>query len=393
MHYFSCLTIGSELLDGRIVDTNSRYLAKKLWSYGYRLNQILTCNDTIPEIVKALTYLKTFSNLVIITGGLGPTEDDLTREAVASFLNVSLKEDTDSLSKLKQFFANRGREMSPSNRKQALFPDGAVIIPNENGTAPGFLVANIAAFPGVPAELYPMIENKFIPLITQKGNSSYLNKATLRVFDIPESVLNEKIRNIDFSAETEIAFQVKYPEVIIQVVSANDVNLEILKIKEILPSDKIISDNETNGLAEVVIEHLSKSKQTLITYEKFTSGQLSFALLDSSSSINTKRLIKCCNIDNYTDLNTNNSESEVSLALSLKDRFRADIAIVLIYDIKNSTEQLHYFESFIIMSGETIKFQFQFKGDVNRCKLYSASKILDNLRRMMLRLHISEATL
>ena len=131
------LSIGNEILDGRILDTNSQFLFEQLNPIGFHPSLNVTCTDEISEIQRALDYLLESAHLVIVTGGLGPTEDDVTRDAIAEYVGESLELNEQILKKLQERFAARGIAFPETNRKQALLPKNSFIVPNEHGTAPG----------------------------------------------------------------------------------------------------------------------------------------------------------------------------------------------------------------------------------------------------------------
>ncbi|HMO13757.1 MAG TPA: molybdopterin-binding protein [Pirellulaceae bacterium] len=171
------ISIGDELVSGQRLDTNSRWLSGRLNDLGIRVLRHCTVGDTMQEIVAVLSLAKSRADLVVCTGGLGPTADDLTRQACSELARVKLMLDESSLVAIKSLFDARGRVMPDSNRIQAFFPDGAIILPNNNGTAPGFALtiaadsplvqrpSMVIALPGVPAELFEMWEQNARPLL------------------------------------------------------------------------------------------------------------------------------------------------------------------------------------------------------------------------------------
>ena len=138
MRSVSILATGSEILDGRVVDTNSNFVAKELSERGLKLKRILVVDDDMSELVQGLRELSTVSDFIITSGGLGPTSDDLTRDMVAAYFGAGLAEHPDAVAHLEQFFAKRGRVLDVQNLRQALLPIGAQMVPNLQGTAPGF---------------------------------------------------------------------------------------------------------------------------------------------------------------------------------------------------------------------------------------------------------------
>ena len=161
------LSTGDELTTGRIVDTNASWIADKLFEIGVELAVVLTVGDHHDRLVWAWRRALELADVVISTGGIGPTADDLTSEVVAEVVGVPLVEDAEQAARIRQLFAALGREMPANNLKQALLPRGAIVIPNALGTAPGYRLAHgakhLVVLPGVPREMRPMMEETVLP--------------------------------------------------------------------------------------------------------------------------------------------------------------------------------------------------------------------------------------
>ena len=199
MYGCSLIAVGDELLDGRVKDTNSDFIAESIDSLGLQVVLRVLVGDDPAHIKGALSLALGVSVVVIVTGGLGPTEDDLTREAVAEALGLPLRRDGGLEDGLRAFFASMGREMSPTNLKQADLIGGAVPIPARLGTAPGQWIEHagrvIVLVPGVPREMRDMIEHEVLPRL---GAHFSLRKSgerlTLLVAARPESELSEQVQ-------------------------------------------------------------------------------------------------------------------------------------------------------------------------------------------------------
>jgi len=195
----SLLAVGDELLDGRVSDTNSDFITGQFQIMGINIILRINVGDDIGHIGDALKIAMGISDVVVITGGLGPTEDDLTREAVAQTLGLPLRRDNLLEERLKEFFAAMGRVMSPTNLKQADLVEGAVPITARLGTAPGQWVEKdgclLIMVPGVPREMRDMISGDVVPLLAQHFSvrESITNK-TLLVAARPESELAEQVQ-------------------------------------------------------------------------------------------------------------------------------------------------------------------------------------------------------
>lgn len=276
----SVLTIGSEILDGRIQDTNAQYFAQKLSETGISLETILTCTDDIEEIVESLQFLQSRSNIVLVTGGLGPTTDDVTRDAIAKFFSVSLYEDTTALERLKEKFEQRQRAFNDENIRQALFPKGSTIIPNEVGTAEGFKISNekltVYSVPGVPQELYPMFAAVISPEIKRLVPDSQIHKTSLKIFGLPEAFIGKRVRELELSKEITVSYRASIPEVEVVLKSSNDSLLKSSREKVIqaIGNEFIFVENSEDSFPVTVSKLLLEKKITLSVAESCTGGML-----------------------------------------------------------------------------------------------------------------------
>jgi nicotinamide-nucleotide amidase len=217
------LCIGTELTRGELVDTNGPWLAAGLTDIGFEVVEKATVDDDPRRIVSAVKRLAGFSRVIVCTGGLGPTTDDLTSEAVAEALAVPTVRDEPSLDHIRRRLEKFGRAVSPSNAKQADFPRGAEILPNPIGTAPGFQVtlgeATLFFMPGVPREMKRMFEEQVIPRIRPLApNESF--QIRLRTFGLPESVVGERLGGVEeaFPGVT-IGYRAHFPEIEVKVLA------------------------------------------------------------------------------------------------------------------------------------------------------------------------------
>jgi len=200
------INTGSELMLGRVLNTHQQWLCRRLADAGYVVSRQVAVPDTGIEIQTAVRDALTRSDLVITTGGLGPTSDDLTRDLIASLLQRRLKEDPDVLARISQFFAIRNRSMPARTRVQAMIPEGAVVLANPNGTAPGLAIevtpnpfrpgggrSLIIMLPGPPRELHPMFANAVLPQLRKILPAEPFVCRTLRSTGVGESVVEEML--------------------------------------------------------------------------------------------------------------------------------------------------------------------------------------------------------
>ncbi len=195
------IAVGTELLLGQIVDTNSAYMAQQLTTIGLDLHFKSTVGDNMDRIKATLRNALNRSDFIITTGGIGPTLDDLTREAVAEVLGRELVFHPELFAQITDFFTRLGRTTSPNNRKQALIPAGAIPIENPVGTAPGFIAeANgkaIITVPGVPHEMRYFMEHSVLPYLREKlGIREVIVSRVLKLFGIGESMVDERLKDL-----------------------------------------------------------------------------------------------------------------------------------------------------------------------------------------------------
>jgi nicotinamide-nucleotide amidase len=220
------ISTGDELTTGRTVDTNANFIAEKLAAVGIDVTAMLVVGDYPERIAWAWRAALQQADLVISTGGLGPTADDLTTETVAGVVERPLLLNTEVASRIQQMFEAMGRVMPENNLQQARFPLGAVIIPNALGTAPGFRLEHDTAagrrhlivLPGVPREMKPMLEGEVLPWLQQaRGTTDVYLSHVFQTFGISESALDELVAGCVDPAEGRIAFRAAFPQISVRL--------------------------------------------------------------------------------------------------------------------------------------------------------------------------------
>ena len=193
------LSVGTELLMGQIANTDAQYLSRRLAELGIALYRHTVVGDNPARVKEALNEALSRSDIVITTGGLGPTEDDLTKEMVAEYFSLEMELDRPSLDAIEAFMTRIGHPMTENNRKQALFPVGALILPNACGTAPGCVVEQgdkaVAVLPGPPHEMKDMFDRQLAPWLA-KRSGAHIESRFLRVFGIGESRLETMLKDL-----------------------------------------------------------------------------------------------------------------------------------------------------------------------------------------------------
>lgn len=217
------LSIGTELTRGELVNGNAAWLSERLTSLGLEVTEQRTVDDDAPRIVEVLRGLGDRHRFVVVTGGLGPTSDDLTTAAAAEALGVRLFRDQASIEAIERRFATIGRSMTPSNAKQADFPEGATVLSNPIGTAPGFALtigrARFFFMPGVPAEMRRLYGDHVEPAIAPQVERRS-HQVRLRTFGMAESAIGEKLAAIEHEEKlVTIGYRATFPEIEVKVLA------------------------------------------------------------------------------------------------------------------------------------------------------------------------------
>lgn len=277
------ILVGTELLNGGMVDTNSLYIAEELNKYGIEIEFKITVRDFMNEILKSIDYARKNVDLVIMSGGLGPTIDDITKEAIAKYLNKPLIVEEDELKELQDKFKKAGINFININVKEVEKPEGAVSFKNDVGMAPAIYIDDIVAFPGVPRELYNMFP-KFISWYSKEKN---LLKDEIYIKDIltlglAESLLDEAIREFFTEDGIYYEFLVKDYGILIRLQSTESNKNKVAKIVEKI-YNKIgtyIFGEDDDRLEKLVVKMVSDLNMNISTAESCTGGMIASRLID-----------------------------------------------------------------------------------------------------------------
>lgn len=280
------LTTGDELLSGELTDTNTNAIAELLTRHGYRLRCSLSVPDQEKEISAALTYLVAHSQVVIVTGGLGSTRDDLTARAAAKALRQPLVINDEALTMVHDWFRQRNRAMEPNNERQALLPQTARPLPNPYGTAPGFHLSyqncDLFFLPGVPVEMKAMCEQSVLPLLQQKFPSVLpLRQRLYKIFGLAEPRIDSLIPYHELPEGVDVAFALDYPLVLLKLKTRGDNpdrlldQAEMLIIREL---GDVIMARDDEAPAANIGKLLTRAELTLALAESCTGGLLASLL-------------------------------------------------------------------------------------------------------------------
>jgi len=290
------ITIGDEILIGQIVDTNSAWIAEQFNRNGIEIYQITSVHDDKEHILEALKKAEEKTDLVILTGGLGPTKDDITKKVLCEYFNTKLVFHEPTFEHIKQRFKNRNIDLNKLNRNQALVPESCTVIPNSAGTAPGMWFEKndtiFVSVPGVPFEMKNLVENEILPRLENNGKTKAIYHKTVLTQGLPESMLAQKIEKWEDALPENVKLAyLPNPTAVRLRLSAIGKEKTMLKKQvesEIEKLQKIIPDNifgyDTDTLAGVIGNLLKEKGKTLSVAESCTGGYISHLITSVSGS-------------------------------------------------------------------------------------------------------------
>ncbi len=282
------LLIGDELTSGRVADTNGSWLAAELASLGIQVTRLEVIRDRLGEIVEALQRAGAGSEIVLVTGGLGPTADDITRDAFAVLLGTELNEHGPSMKKIEDRYRERGIPMNSISRRQALFPRGATIVNNAEGTADSFWCEHSGAFfftfPGVPHEMRQIFREELKPLLCSKFPTLKVPaESAFRCFGLSESAIGTAIEGCSLDTRLDISYRALFPEVHLKFSSPHLTQEECDRAAQLaqvaIGPEHIISSDLSIGLSRIVLNLLRESGKTVSFAESCTGGLASSLLV------------------------------------------------------------------------------------------------------------------
>ena len=291
------ITIGDEILIGQTINTNAAFIGEKLSAFQVNVRKSSTVPDDEDEILKEFKLCLNENDLVVVTGGLGPTHDDITRTCIVKFFHTELIRNDEVLDDVKNFFKKRGRKLTKINEDQALVPKNAKIIRNEMGTAPGIWIEKddkiFVVMPGVPFEMKAMMNNYIIPGLQEKiiNKDSFVKRGNLLTTGIPESMLFERLGNLEeLLGGAKLAFLPRQFGVKLRV-TVNEINEETAtnKLSEIEQKirskvGRFIYSKQDEPLEFAVARMLFERGLTIAVAESCTGGLISNLLTNISGS-------------------------------------------------------------------------------------------------------------
>jgi nicotinamide-nucleotide amidase len=404
------IAVGSEMLGTSRLDTNSLEITKRLEEWGVVLRRKAVVGDDLADMVAELRFAAGRHDVLIVTGGLGPTEDDLTREAVAEAFGLAMEEDTEILRRLEARFAARGFEMPVTNRKQAQIFQGQETISNDRGTAPGFHLSfdwqgaarHMWIFPGVPHELMGMIESRLVPWLSSLGLDRRVWRV-VRVVGLPESTADERLKPF-YARHRDRPVTILASKGELQVhfyVHGNDDSAARLdemerEVRELL-GERVYGAGDVL-LEEVVGEILLQNGRTVATAESCTGGMLAKRITDVPGSsrwfkggvvaytADSKMFLVGVDPVHIQQAGEVSEEVARDLALGARRRFGSDFGIGITGiagpDGGSEDKPVGTVHVAVASDAEVVHHRFVFPGGRKLVRRLTTSMALDMLRRM-----------
>jgi nicotinamide-nucleotide amidase len=280
------ISIGDELLIGQVINTNASWMGVEFNQVGIKIHQITTISDDRNHILSALQEASRHADLILITGGLGPTRDDITKATLCEFFNTHLVFNPDVYKNIYKLFGTRRTRITELNRKQAEVPEACKLIENSNGTAPGMWFEKegkiYISMPGVPYEMKAMVKNSVIPMLLERFNPGAIVHKTIMTTGLPESLLAEKIETWEDNLPKNIrlAYLPQPGTVRLRLsgtgkdrkILEQTIEAEVEKLKKIIPEN--ISGFDDEQLNETIGKLLRRQNKTLSTAESCTGGYI-----------------------------------------------------------------------------------------------------------------------
>ena len=280
------ITIGDEILIGQIVDTNSAWMAKQLNLIGIKVKQITSVSDDEAHIMEALQLAEGRAEIILITGGLGPTKDDITKLTMAKYFGMGFRRDEETLKNVTSIFARLNRPMIETNIRQADVPDGCIVIQNKNGTAPCMWFDHngkiFVSMPGVPHEMMYLMDEEILPRLKASFKLPSIVHKTILTAGLGESFLAQQIAAIEdaLPAHIKLAYLPRLGQVRLRL-SASGSNAEALKAEVETYAQQIIAELKSYVMAEddvplekAILDFMSARNLTLSTAESCTGGYI-----------------------------------------------------------------------------------------------------------------------
>jgi nicotinamide-nucleotide amidase len=384
------LSIGSELIGGHLTDTNATFLAQELAAKGIELLHVVQVGDDLDRLTRTLATAVDEADLVICTGGIGPTDDDLTREAICALADESPRVDEVLVADIREFFAQRGLEMPERNAKQAWVIPCAEVLPNPVGTAPGWLAriddTMIVAMPGVPREMVRMWREQALPRISAHLTGRVYRSANLRTLGIGESAVSQLLDELTRRPQPYVGTYAKDDGVHVRVTASADgagqaereLSETVAEVRRRL-GEHVYADDD-RSLPQVLLDALHERQLTIGIAESGTGGRFGSMLLSEPSATGVVRGVVAEGSDST-------GATAGDLARSAREQFSASVGVGIAGTIAPSTQGLFEGTIVVAVSGlHEIEESFPIRAAYQEIQRRAALHAADVLRRALARI-------
>ena len=405
------IAIGSELLLGQLVDTNSSHIAKRLAENGIELVQTTAVGDDLQRMKEVIKEATDRSHIVITTGGIGPTEDDLTRQAVAEVFERPLAFQPHLMEQIEALFKKRGFRMAESNRKQAYIPEGSIPIENPKGTAPGFIVeyakGSIISIPGVPLEMEYLMENTVIPYLRRRFDIKHqvIQYKVLRACGLGESAIGIQIKDLmERNRNPSVGTLASIGDIRIRITAEANNPEEASSLIENVDKEirnrlgVLIYGVDEETLQGNIAQELERLNLTLSVIETFTGGIISQKLTSTGTgsfvqgvvlpSETSQRQFLNLSLSEFDSLKKDSQRITDSLAQKARDEFKTDLGLSMFGKIAQKQGEGDYrIETYYSLSTSTgiDNQEYSLGGELWMVRERASIIALDMLRKYLLK--------
>lgn len=407
--------IGSELLLGQIANTDAQYISQRLSELGINVYYHTVVGDNLERVKKVLKTATSRADLIFTTGGLGPTMDDLTKEAIADFLGLPMVLHESSKEAIEGYFKRSGREISENNYRQAYFPQGSLVMENNNGTAPGAIIEKdnkiFVVLPGPPRELIPMF-NDFVMPYLEKKSSEKITSRVLKIYGMGESTMEDKIKDLLKNQTNPTIAPLSTPSELTLRITAKtsrdespDYFLDPIEEEIKKRLGDVIYGHGEDSLESVVIDLLQKNKITIALAESCTGGLVSQRLTSipgaskvflegiTSYSNESKALRLAVDESILKEYGAVSSETAEEMALGLLKTSNADLTLSITGIAGPEGGSIEkpiglVYIGIASKSGFLKVNKYNFTGNRHRIQVSASSVAIDTIRRYLLHLNI-----
>jgi nicotinamide-nucleotide amidase len=381
------LSIGSELIGGHLTDTNATFLAQELAAQGIELLHVIQVGDDLDRLMRTLANAVDEADLVICTGGIGPTDDDLTREAICALAGETPRVDQALVGGIREFFAQRGLEMPERNAKQAWVIPCVEVLPNPVGTAPGWLAriddTMIVAMPGVPREMVRMWREQALPRISARLTGRVYRSVNLRTLGIGESAVSQLLDELTRRPQPYVGTYAKDDGVHVRVTaSADDAGEAERELSETVAvvrqrlGEHVYADDD-RSLAQVLLDALRERRLTIGIAESGTGARFGSMLLSEPSATGVVRGV-------VAEASDAIAATAGDLARSAREQFSASVGVGIAGTVASSTQGLFEGTIIVAVSGSTEREEsFPIRAAYQEIQRRAALHAADVLRRAL----------